>query len=134
GEGSDRATRRRRRGLVARSLGRTLADPRGARKAGALAGPHVRHRAPGTLADGWPPVILEAAVLNVRDGEASDFEAAFEEAKTIIAASPGFGGLRLLRCVETTHRYILLVEWETLEDHVVGFRESEPFQEWRQLL
>jgi len=79
-------------------------------------------------------VILEAAVLNVRDGEASDFEAAFEEAKTIIAASPGFGGLRLLRCVETTHRYILLVEWETLEDHVVGFRESEPFQEWRQLL
>jgi heme-degrading monooxygenase HmoA len=79
-------------------------------------------------------MILEAAILNVREGEAADFEAAFEEAKAIIAASPGFGRLRLLRCLETTHRYLLLVEWANLEDHVVGFRESEPFQEWRRLL
>jgi len=79
-------------------------------------------------------MILEAAVLNVRDGESADFEVAFDEAKAIIAASPGFDSLRLLRCLETTHRYLLLVEWASLEDHVVGFRESEPFQEWRRLL
>jgi heme-degrading monooxygenase HmoA len=79
-------------------------------------------------------MILEAVVLNVRDGEALEFEAAFDGAKAIIAASPGFGGLRLLRCLETTGRYLLLVEWASLEDHVVGFRESEPYQEWRRLL
>ncbi len=79
-------------------------------------------------------MILEAAVLNVREGEAPEFEVAFAKAKAIIAASPGFCALRLLRCLETTHRYLLLVEWASLDDHVVGFRESEPFQEWRRLL
>lgn len=79
-------------------------------------------------------MILEAAVLDVRPGEAEAFEAAFEEAKAIIAASPGFVALRLLRCVETEPRYLLLVEWASLEAHTVGFRQSETFAEWRRLL
>jgi heme-degrading monooxygenase HmoA len=79
-------------------------------------------------------MILEAVVLNVREAEAADFEEAFEQAKAIVAASPGFGGLRLLRCVETSHRYLLLIEWASLEDHLVGFRESEVFEQWRGLL
>jgi len=79
-------------------------------------------------------VILEAAVLDVKPGEDAEFEIAFEQAKSIISASPGFERLRLLRCLETTPRYLLLVEWATLEDHTVGFRQSEPFEEWRRLL
>jgi heme-degrading monooxygenase HmoA len=79
-------------------------------------------------------MILEAVVLNVREGQSADFEAAFEEAKSIVAASPGFIGVRLLRCLETSNRYQLLIEWESLEAHVVGFRESAPFSEWRRLL
>ena len=29
---------------------------------------------------------------------------------------------------------MLLVEWETLEDHTVGFRGSKEYDEWRRLL
>lgn len=79
-------------------------------------------------------MILEAVVLNVRKRESPEFEAAFDEAKSIVAASPGFISLRLMRCLETPGRYQLLIEWARLEDHVVGFRESAPFSEWRRLL
>ncbi|MDA8070339.1 MAG: antibiotic biosynthesis monooxygenase, partial [Actinomycetota bacterium] len=40
-------------------------------------------------------MVLEHAVLQVRPGEEAAFEAAFDEARHLIAASPGFTGLRL---------------------------------------
>lgn len=63
-----------------------------------------------------------------------DFESAFSEAKAIIAAMPGFRGLRLSRCIERPSTYLLLVEWEQLEDHTEGFRFSPQYQQWRALL
>lgn len=80
------------------------------------------------------PMILEAVMLQVRPGEASDFEIAFEQASPIIAAMAGYAGHELHRCLETTNRYLLLVHWQRLEDHTVGFRESPEYQEWRRLL
>jgi heme-degrading monooxygenase HmoA len=79
-------------------------------------------------------MILEHAVLDVRPGQESAFEEAFGRAKEIIGASAGFGSLRLGRCLEQPGRYLLLVEWETLEDHTEGFRGSDAFEEWRGLL
>jgi heme-degrading monooxygenase HmoA len=79
-------------------------------------------------------MILELVILDVRGGEAEEFEQAFEEAKPIVAASPGFEHLELRRCVETPNRYVLLVGWETLEDHMEGFRKSPEFERWRELL
>ena len=79
-------------------------------------------------------MITEQAVLDVKPGRGSEFEAAFSTAKAIIAASPGFVSLQLLRCLEAPSRYLLLVEWETLEDHTEGFRKSEGYEEWRSLL
>ncbi|HEV2361994.1 MAG TPA: antibiotic biosynthesis monooxygenase [Acidimicrobiales bacterium] len=79
-------------------------------------------------------MILEHAVLDMPAERATDFEAAFATAKALIAASPGFLNLRLERCLETPGRYLLLVEWETLEAHTEGFRGSPAFEEWRALL
>ena len=79
-------------------------------------------------------MIMEAVILNVRPGEEHEFEDAFGEAKAIIAAARGFESLRLLRCHETKARYLLLVEWATLEDHTVGFRGSAAFDAWRAML
>jgi heme-degrading monooxygenase HmoA len=79
-------------------------------------------------------MILEHAVLQVIPGREQAFEADFAQAKSIIAASPGFRSLRLERCLETESRYLLLVEWETLEDHTEGFRKGSSFEEWRSLL
>jgi len=79
-------------------------------------------------------MILEHALLPVKPGEESRFEAAFAEAKALIASVPGFGQLSLSRCIERPDTYLLLVEWASLEDHTVGFRESPQYEEWRRLL
>ena len=78
--------------------------------------------------------ILELAVLPVMPGRAAEFEAAFQIASKIIAASPGYLGHELRRCLEIKDRYLLLVRWRTLEDHTRGFRGSAAYQEWKQLL
>jgi heme-degrading monooxygenase HmoA len=79
-------------------------------------------------------VILEHALLPVRPGQEAAFEAAFTEARAIIAAMPGFGGLTLSRCVERPGTYLLLVHWERLEDHTESFRGSPEYGRWRALL
>jgi heme-degrading monooxygenase HmoA len=79
-------------------------------------------------------MITEQAVLDVKPGEEPSFEAAFAEAKAIIASMPGFESLQLLRCLERPNRYLLLVEWARLEDHTLGFRGSSEYEEWKRLL
>lgn len=79
-------------------------------------------------------MILEFAILNVRAGEEAAFEIAMKQARPLIAASPGFVRMELRRCLEASNRYLLLVTWRTLEDHTVGFRQSERYQRWRALL
>jgi heme-degrading monooxygenase HmoA len=79
-------------------------------------------------------MILEQALLPVKPGRESEFEAAFEQAKAIIAGMPGFRSLRLARCIERPETYLLLVEWDRLEDHTAGFRGSAEYQQWRALL
>ena len=79
-------------------------------------------------------MILEAAMLQVRPGTESDFEAAFRRASPIIASMPGYLGHELQHCLEVPGKYLLLVRWERLEDHTIGFRGSPRYQEWRALL
>jgi len=79
-------------------------------------------------------VILEVAVLDVRIGTEVEYEAAFRQASSIISAMPGYISHQLQRCVEVPNRYLLLVNWESLEAHTVGFRESVEYQNWKRLL
>ncbi|SMP62115.1 antibiotic biosynthesis monooxygenase family protein [Noviherbaspirillum suwonense] len=79
-------------------------------------------------------MILEVAVLDVRTGREASFEAAFEQASAIISSMNGYVSHQLQRCLEKRNRYILLVNWQTLEDHTLGFRGSEEYQEWKKLL
>jgi heme-degrading monooxygenase HmoA len=79
-------------------------------------------------------MILEMAVLNIKPGSASAFEEAVRKARTLIEASDGFQRMELRSCVETENRYLLLVWWDTLESHTLGFRQSERYQEWRAAL
>jgi heme-degrading monooxygenase HmoA len=78
--------------------------------------------------------VLEVAVLDVKRGQAGEFIEAFATAERIIAAAPGFGGLELRGCVEDDHRFVLLVSWESVESHEVGFRGSDAYQDWKALL
>ena len=79
-------------------------------------------------------MILEVAILNIKTGMSHDFEDAFQEASSIIASMPGYISHDLQKCLEKSDRYLLLVYWQKLEDHTVGFRQSVEYETWKQLL
>ena len=79
-------------------------------------------------------MILEVAILDVKTGQEEDFESAFAKAQKIISSMPGYVSHQLQRCLEKENRYVLLVNWQTLEDHTTGFRQSTEYQQWRKLL
>ena len=79
-------------------------------------------------------MILEVAVLNVRAGESRAFERAFAEAQGIISSMPGYVSHQLQRRLESKDRYLLLVHWQKLDDHTIGFRQSPQYQDWKRLL
>jgi len=79
-------------------------------------------------------MILEIAILNIRAGEETAFEEAVAKGSPLIVRTPGYISHELRRCIETKGRYVLLVRWETLEAHTVGFRESASFPAWRAII
>jgi len=79
-------------------------------------------------------MILEKAVLHIKPGLSEQFEKTFKEAQKIIASMNGFISVDLLLCSEEKETYLLLVAWETIEDHEIGFRQSQEYQEWKRLL
>ena len=79
-------------------------------------------------------MILEIATLDVIKGQEAEFEAAFSIASKIIASMDGYISHELQRCLENKSRYVLLVNWQTLEAHTVGFRGSPQYLEWKRLL
>ena len=79
-------------------------------------------------------MILEAALLQVRPGQSTAFEAAFREAQAIIASMPGYRSHELQRCLEREGQYLLLVRWDSVAAHQEGFRKSAEYQQWRKLL
>ncbi len=79
-------------------------------------------------------MILEVAVLQIKEGLSEQFEMAFKEASLIISSMDGYISHQLKKCVEVEKQYILLVNWKTLEDHEIGFRKSLEYQEWKRLL
>jgi heme-degrading monooxygenase HmoA len=79
-------------------------------------------------------MILEVAILQVKKGSILDFERDFSIASPFIQSVPGYVSHSLRKCLEDENKYILLVNWEKLEDHTIGFRESEAYLEWKKLL
>lgn len=79
-------------------------------------------------------MILEVAILYVIIGQETEFEKDFKIASQYISSIRGYLNHRLSRCFEQKNKYVLLVEWERLEDHTISFRQSEEYLEWKNLL
>ena len=76
-------------------------------------------------------MIMEIAQLTIRPGMEQQFEAVFPAAIKVLGGSKGYLSHELRRSMETPNRYALIVHWQSLEDHTVGFRGSPAFTQWR---
>jgi len=77
-------------------------------------------------------MILELADLTIDPSNAADFELAIVQgASTIVSKQKGFLSYSVQHSMERPERYVLFIHWETYDNHMVDFRESEAFQEWR---
>jgi heme-degrading monooxygenase HmoA len=79
-------------------------------------------------------MITEIADFRVLAESQEQFADAVREGLALIASTPGFLRARLTRSIETPTRFVLMIDWESVEAHTVGFRESENFPKWRALV
>ena len=80
-------------------------------------------------------MILEIADIRVAPGQQAAFEAAIQHGLTTVASrAKGFKGWKVNRGIESPERFVLMIFWETLEDHTVGFRQGPLFAEWRAIV
>ena len=79
-------------------------------------------------------MILEVGRLSIRPETTADFEKSYEQATHVLASAPGHISHKMHRSVDVPGHYLLLAQWETLEAHMAGFRESDLFVQWRGLL
>ncbi|HTK02133.1 MAG TPA: antibiotic biosynthesis monooxygenase family protein [Bordetella sp.] len=79
-------------------------------------------------------MFLEIAQIEIKDGTHADFEAGVAKAKPLFLRAKGCHGVSLQRSVEMPNHYWLFVEWATVENHMVDFRNSDDFGKWRELV
>ena len=79
-------------------------------------------------------MILEVVSISIHAGQAAEFKSAFGEAAKVISQAKGYISHEMQRSVDVDDHYLLFVKWQTKEDHVIGFRESPLFLEWRRLI
>ena len=80
-------------------------------------------------------MILELADIRIQPGQQAAFDAAIERGvTTVIAKAQGYRGYKVNKGIENPERYILQIFWDNLDDHMVGFRQSPAFAEWRAIV
>jgi heme-degrading monooxygenase HmoA len=79
-------------------------------------------------------MVLEVALIDVNPGQEDDFASAYAKGHAVLASTPGCRSVRMTRGIESPSRFVLLVEWDSVEAHVRNFRESERFTTWRSLI
>jgi heme-degrading monooxygenase HmoA len=81
------------------------------------------------------PMILEVADIRIQPGRQAAFDEAIKRGvESAIAPSKGFCGYKINKGIESPERYLLMIFWETLENHTVDFRQSEAFAAWRAIV
>lgn len=78
-------------------------------------------------------MIHEIAEIEITAGAEAQFEAAVSEASAQFRQAKGCRSMKLERSIENPGRYRLVVGWDSVDDHMVTFRNSDGFQVWRQL-
>ena len=79
-------------------------------------------------------MVLEVALIDITPGQEAAFAAAYRQARGILSSTPGCRSIRMTNGIESPSRFVLLVEWDSVEAHLENFRATERFGQWRGLL
>ena len=79
-------------------------------------------------------MVLEVALIDVVPGQEDEFAAAYGKARETLATTEGCRSVRMTRGVESPSRFVLLVEWDSVEAHLDNFRATERYTTWRGLI
>ena len=79
-------------------------------------------------------MVLEVALIDVRPGQEDAFAAAYREGHPLVAGTPGCRSVRMTRGIESPSRFVLLIEWDSVEAHEENFRGTDRFTRWRELI
>ena len=80
-------------------------------------------------------MILEVADIRIAPGQQAAFEEAIQRGiASVISQAQGFIGAKVQHGIESPERYLLQIEWATLEDHTVHFRGGPLFPQWRAIV
>ena len=79
-------------------------------------------------------MVLEVALFDILPGRGDEFAVAYAQARDVLAGTPGCLSVRMTRGIETPERFVLLVDWESVDAHLDNFRATERFTTWRGLL
>ncbi|MGE5336721.1 MAG: antibiotic biosynthesis monooxygenase family protein [Gemmatimonadota bacterium] len=80
-------------------------------------------------------MILEIADIRIHPGQQAAFDEAVLRGVTgVIAKAKGFRGYKINKGIESPERYLLMIFWDTLENHTIDFRQSPAFSAWRAIV
>ena len=79
-------------------------------------------------------MVTELAEIQINPGTDAAFLAAIQQAVPLFQRARGCMSMRIEKRVEDADCYLLIIDWETLDNHNVDFRESDDFQQWRALV
>ena len=79
-------------------------------------------------------MVVEIAQIEVVPGQEDAFAAAYRTAHRLLIETPGCRGARMTRGVESPSRFVGIVEWDSVDDHLANFRETERYERYRELL
>ncbi|THV29632.1 antibiotic biosynthesis monooxygenase family protein [Glycomyces paridis] len=79
-------------------------------------------------------MVLEVAEIKVTPGKEDAFKEAYRTARELVKVSPGLRSMRMTQGVESPGRFVLLIEWDSVEAHEQGFRETDRFGKWREAI
>lgn len=81
-----------------------------------------------------PLMVLEVAEIKITPGQEDAFKEAYRSVQDLVKASPGLRSFRMTQGVETPSRFVLLIEWDSVEAHEQGFRETDRYPKWREAI
>jgi heme-degrading monooxygenase HmoA len=79
-------------------------------------------------------MVLEVALIDVIPGQEGAFAAAYATARELVVTTPGCRSVRMTRGIESPSRFVLLVEWDSVDAHQQNFRATDRFTAWRALI